>query len=154
MEGAVVHGGLTHEAHDDLITTAILDGESHAGGDRDMTTHDAVSTEKAEQLVEHVHRPALALRAAILPPEQFRHGRARRHAAGQRLSVITIGRDDVIVGTQQRHDTGRNGFLPDIQMAEAADPADGIHLGHALFEATLQQHRVEKLAIRGGRRAV
>jgi len=150
VEGPGVHHRLAHEAGDDLVAAAVLDGEAHAGRDGHMATDDAVPAEEAELLVEHVHRAALAARAAILPPEQLRHDGARCHAPRERLPMIPIGRDDVVVGTEQRDDAGGDGFLPDVQVAEAADATDGIHLGAALLEAALQQHGVEQFAMERG----
>src|ERR1019366_3823454 len=42
VERAVVHGGLTHEAHDRLVAAAILDGERHTGRDGYVSADDAV----------------------------------------------------------------------------------------------------------------
>ena len=69
VEGAVVDRCLAHEAHDDLIATAILDRETDTGRDRNVSADDAMSTQKAERFVEHMHRAALALGAAVLSSE-------------------------------------------------------------------------------------
>ena len=52
--------------------------------------------------VEHVHRAALAARAAVDAAEQLGHDGARRHAARERLPVIAVRRDDVVVRAQHR----------------------------------------------------
>ena len=74
-------------------------------------------------------------------------------AASDRLTVIAISRDHVVVGAKHRHHAGGDRFLPDVEVAEAADLAECVSLGAALLEAALQQHRAEQLASGLGRRA-
>ena len=62
--------------------------------------------------VEQVHRAALAARAAVDAAEQLGHHRARRHAARERLAVIAVGRDDVVVRAQHRDRAGATASWP------------------------------------------
>lgn len=150
MEGAGVDHRLTHEAGDHLIAATIADGEAHARCDGDVSAHDAMAAKEAKLLVEHVHRATLALRAAVLTAEEFGHDRTRRHATRERLSMVAVGGDDVVVGAEQRDDARGDGFLADVEVAEATDATDRVHLGAPLFEAALQEHAVQQLAMQRG----
>ena len=150
VKRAGVHDRLAHEAEAHLIAAAILDREADAGAERHVRADDAVAAEEVEALVEHVHRAALAARAAIDAAEQLGHDGARRDAARERLTVIAIRRDDVVVGAQHRQRSGADRFLPDVEMAEAADLPERVRLGATLLEATLEQHRAEQLEVELG----
>src|SRR5205085_869245 len=80
VEGAVVDGGFTEVAHGDLVGAAVLGGECHAGGERDVAADDAVAAQEAELGVEEVHRAALAAGASRRLAEQLRHQRAASSA--------------------------------------------------------------------------
>ena len=123
VEGAGVHHRLTHEANDHLIGAAILDGEADPGRNGHVPAHNPVSAEEVGIAIEEVHRAPLPASHAIAATEQFGHDRARRYAAGQRLSVIAVGGDDVVIGAEHRNSTGAARLLPDVEVAEAADTA-------------------------------
>ena len=61
----------------------------------------------------------------------------RRHAAHERLAVIAIRGDDIVIVTQRRDDTGRYRFLANVEMTKATNLSDGVHLGAPLLEAAL-----------------
>ena len=147
VKRAGVHDGLAHEAHNHLIATAILDRETDTGRERYVSAHDAVPTKEVRVGVEHVHRTTLATRASILPTEQLGHYAARRDAARERLAVIAIGGDDVIIGAQHAERAGAHCFLPDIEVTEAAHLAQRVGFGRALLEAALQEHGMQELHV-------
>ena len=84
---------------------------------------------------------------AVDAAEQLGHHGARRHAARERLAVIAVGRDDVVVGAEHRERAGAHRFLADVEVAEAADLAERVGLGASLLEAALQQHRPQQLEL-------
>src|SRR5450759_3879949 len=88
MERADVDGRLSEEADADLIAATILDCESDAGRDRNVSTDDGVSAQEVRLGIEDVHGAALAARATGGPAEQLRHDRAGAHSASERLPVI------------------------------------------------------------------
>ena len=150
VEGAGVHDRLAHEADAHLIAAAVLDGEADAGGERDVPADDAVAAEEVHAAVEHVHRAALAVRAAVDAAEQLGHHGARRDAAHERLAVVAVRGDDVVVGPQRGLRARAHGFLSDVQVAEAADLAQRVRLGGAFLEAALEQHVVQQLQVQRG----
>ena len=109
-----------------------------------------MAAEEVLLAAEHMHRAALALGIACGAARQLGHDAFRVHARGQHMAVITIGRNDIVARLQcslQAHD---HGFLPDIEVAEAADQAHAIELPRLLLEAADQQHvRIEFLLKRG-----
>src|ERR1700716_4609567 len=98
MKGPNVYRGLAEEAHAQLVPAPILDGEADAGGDWDVSANDSVPTEEIRLGVEDMHGAALATRASGVAAEQLRHDGARTHSASERLSVIAVRGDDVVVG--------------------------------------------------------
>ena len=146
VKGAGVHHRLAHVAEDHLVAAAILDREADAGGERHVPAHDAVAAEEVQVAVEEVHGAALAVHHAVAAPEQLGHHVARRHAARERLAVVAVGGDDVVVGAKQRERARAHRLLADVEVAEAADLAERVGLGAALLEAALEQHRVQQLA--------
>jgi hypothetical protein len=105
---------------------------------------------KTQLLVEHVHGATFALGTSILPAKQLSHHRVGCHAAHQRLPVIAIGGDDVVVLPERHDDAAGDGFLANIEVAKATNLANGIHLGTPLLEAALQHHRIQQIAIECG----
>ena len=83
VERALGHRAVAEEADDDLVAALVLDGEAHAGRERQVAAHDAVAAEEVRRLVEQVHRAALALRAARRAAEQLGHDPPRIRALGQ-----------------------------------------------------------------------
>ena len=79
--------------------------------------------------------------------EEFGHDGARRHAARQCLAMFAVCADHVIVRTKRRHRADGNGLLADVQVAEAADLADGVRLARALLEPADQDHHAQPLAV-------
>ena len=57
--------------------------------------------------------------------------------------MITVGRDDVVIGAEQRERAGAHRLLADVQVAEATDLSERVRLGGTLLEAALQEHRPE-----------
>ena len=137
----------------DLIAAAILDREADAGRERHVAADDAVAAEEVQCCVSNMCiEPPLPREQPSLPAEQLGHDGARRHAARERLAVIAVRRDDVVVGAKHRDRAGADRLLADVQVAEAADLAERVRLGAALLEAALEQHRAQQLDVQRRRR--
>jgi len=146
VKSADVDGRLSEEADANLITTAILDRESDSGGDRNVATHDAMSAEEVCLGVEDVHGAALAARGSCVAAKQLGHDCSRADSACERLPMIAVGGDHVIIGTDHRHHAGRDRFLSDVEVQEPADLSERVPFGAPLLETTLEEHRMKQLA--------
>ena len=140
MEGPLVHRPVPEEAERDLVGAAQADAVAHARGHRQVAAHDAVSPEVAEGDVVEVHAAALAAAdpgglAAELGQERTRVG-----AAGERVAVVAVGGDEVVVGAQEAHRPDPHRFLSDVEVEEAADLPLDVELGAALLEAADEEH--------------
>ena len=83
-----------------------------------------------------MHGAALASGATGLLAVQLRHDDLGVHAAGQRVSVIPVGCQHVVLlQVQGGHGSHRHRLLADIQMAEAPDLAQPVHLGGFFLQA-------------------
>ena len=61
------------------------------------------------------------------------------------MAVFAVGRDDRIVGVQRVDDAGRDGFLADIEVQEAADLLQPVELRAGLLETADAQHLAHEL---------
>src|SRR3546814_7011878 len=86
-------------------------------------------------------RSALALRNARLAAGQLGLHLLGGNSAQQHVAVITIAGDHRILVRKRRLQPHRDGFLPEIQVAETSNQTDPIQLPGFLIEAT-DQHNV------------
>src|SRR4029453_6292996 len=132
------------EAEDDPLTVLVADGEPDAGRERKVPAHDRVAAQEVDLPVEHVHRAALALGHAVLAPEELGHDAPGVPALGEDVAVLAVAGDRVVVGAQRRHRPHPHALLPDVEVQEAADLAEGVHLGRLLLEPPDQLHLLEE----------
>src|SRR5215469_8852835 len=124
----------------DLPVFAIAMGKGEPGSYRHLRTDDTVAAKKVLLPAEHMHRAALAVRIAAATPGQLGHDTFRIHAAGQHMSVITVGRDDRVAFSECGLHTDDDRLLPDVKVAVAADQPHAVHLASPLLKASDQQH--------------
>ena len=67
-----------------------------------------------------------------------------------RLTVVTVGRDDVVVGAEQRDGARAHRLLADIEVTEAADLPERVRFGAPLLETALKEHGAQKLHVECG----
>ena len=97
MECALIDRAVAKEAKRDAIFVAIFRGESHSDRERNVRADNRVTAIHVLFLVEEMHRTAEPARAAGLLSEKLRHAGVRARAAGQRVRVIAISGDEVII---------------------------------------------------------
>jgi hypothetical protein len=102
-----------------------------------------VTAHEVQAHVEQVHRAALALRAAGGLPVELRHHRARGYAARERLAVLAVGADHVVVGAERGERAHRQRLLADVEVTEAADLPEAVRLARLLLEVADQEHLAE-----------
>ena len=118
---ALVGGAVAEIGQADEVIAAIAVGEGKAGAERHLRADDAVAAVEILLLAEHVHGAALALGIAAAAAGQFGHHALGFHAAGQHVAVVAVAGDDLIALLQRHLHADDDGFLADIEMAEAAD---------------------------------
>ena len=141
----------------DAVVAAIPIREGQAGAERNLGADDAVAAEEALLLAEHVHRAALAAAVAAGAAGEFGHDAARLHAAGQHVAVVAVGGDDLVALAEGGLDADDDGFLADVEVAEAADETHAIELAGLFLEAADEQHVAigfEQLVLAHGLRLV
>src|SRR5204863_8658664 len=106
--------------------------------------------------VEPVHGAALPPRAARRLAVRLGHHGVRGDAARQGLSMLAVRGDHVAGGSQRGERADSHGFLPDVEMAEPADFAEGVRLCGFFFEPADQEHLTQhaplQLRLGGGAR--
>ncbi len=90
--------------------------------------------------VEDVHRAALALAVPGGLAEQLGHDHPRVGAAGQRVAVIAVGAELVVVRAERLGGADRDRLLADVEVAEAVDLALGVGLRCPLLEPADEVH--------------
>ena len=96
-------------------------GEGQSGPERHLRADNAVAAIKTIVRREHMHGPAFSARKTAATAGHFGHYRLRIGAAGQQMTVLAIGGDELVAfaGRQPHADDDR--LLADIEMAETAD---------------------------------
>src|SRR5690242_554719 len=93
----------------------------------------------------HVHRAASALADAGRLAKEFGHDGLWIHAPDNGLAMLAVAADDVVAWAQGAECADTAGLLPDIEMQEAANLAEGIFLGGFLLETPDEHHLVVHL---------
>ena len=127
-----------------MIVAAIAVGEGEAGAERDLRADDAVAAVEFLLPAEHVHGAALALGIAAAASGQLGHHALGVHAAGQHVAVVAVAGDDLIALLERHLHADDDGFLADIEMAEAADQPHAVELAGLFLEAPDQQHVAQR----------
>ena len=139
---ALIDRGFAKETKRNLIRTLVFRSERNTGCQWNLPADNAVSAKKVHFLVEHVHRAALALRASAGFAEELGHDRLGSHALGDRMRMLAITGEHVIVLADGRDRANGHGFLTNVEMAEAANLTGAIRFRGFFFEATDQKHLV------------
>ena len=145
-ERPLVGRAVAEHAHGDLVEPLVVGRERHPGGQRQVAADDPVAAHEALLEVEHVHRAAAPVRDAVLAAEQLGHHAVGVGAAGQRVAVRAVRRDQVVLVAHRAHRADDRRLLADREVQEAADLGLRVHLAGALLEAPDQHHRLEPLA--------
>ncbi len=145
VKRADVHSGFPEGADTDLVSAAVFDRESNACRDWNVAADDSVSAEEVGLRIEKVHGSAFAAGAPGFASEKLRHDCSRADSARQRLAVIAVSGDDVVIGPDHGHDAGRDRFLADVQVTEPANFSQRVCFRAPLFEAALEHHRSQQL---------
>ncbi len=145
MKCALIDCTVPEEAERHSIFAAIFRGERHSRRERNVRADDGVTAIHVIFFVEEMHRTAEPTRATGFLAKQLGHAGIGAGAARERVCVIAIRRDDVIVVAHRRNRTRHQSFLPDIEMTEAANLLRLILLARTFFETTDQQHQREHL---------
>src|SRR5262249_39932613 len=137
---SLVGGAVSEISERNVVVAPILIGESEPGSERDLGADDAVTAEKPLLDRKHVHRAAFALGIASAPAGQLRHHALGVHAAGQHMAVVAVSGDDCVAPLDRHLHADDDGFLTDIEMAEAADQPHAVYLSGLLLQPANEQH--------------
>ena len=140
MELSLVDSAVAEEADHDLVAAAVLDGQREPHGDGQVTAHDGVSPHEALLHVEQVHGSALAAAGARDLAHQLGHHGIRGHAPGQRVAVVAVVGDDIVVLAEVGERPNRDGFLTYVEVEEASDLAVHVQALALLLEPTYEEH--------------
>jgi hypothetical protein len=140
VPGAHVHRAVAELAEHCLLLALADQRERHPGRYRQLAGDDPPAAVVAARDVEHVHRAAAPVGAAVGAAEELRHHRVRRDPAGQREAVAAVPGDEQVVLLQRRHRADRRRLLPRGQVAVAADPRRLVLALRGLLEAADQEH--------------
>jgi len=137
---ALVRGTVAEIRETDPAVVPILVCEGKPCAERHRCADNAVAAVEAFVGRKHVHGTALAFGAAVAAPRQLRHDGFRFHTARQRVAVVAVCGDDLIARLERHLHADNNGFLSDVEVAEAADVTHAVELAGLFLEAADQQH--------------
>src|SRR6185437_12887327 len=97
-----------------------------------------------------MHRTAPAATASGGLAVHLTHHRLDWYAAGQRVAVLAVGGDDVVIGRERLVHPDCHCFLADIDVHETADFPGAVHLDAFFLEAPDEHHLGQQVpAVRG-----
>ncbi len=137
---ALVDGTVTQIGHANLVFATVFVAKGNTGSERNLRTHDTMTTIEILFLGEHVHRAAFTAGIPAFAARQFGHHTGGIHAGCKHMSVIAITGDNTIFVRCGGLHADNNGFLPDIKVAETANETHAIQLTGFFFKATDQKH--------------
>ncbi len=138
-------GAVAEEADRRSAVFLLLLGEGHAGGQGNLAAHDAVSAPHALGVVEHVHRPALALGDPGGLAVELGHESFGLQAQGQRVAVVPVAREQPVEALLHPGRGARTDrLLAVVQVAEATDLLEAVHLTGLLFEPADEEHLLQQ----------
>jgi hypothetical protein len=105
------HRAVAEEADRDAVLPLHPVAEREPDRERQPAADDGVAAVEVRLRVEEMHRPAASARAAGRLAEHLGQRRLHRDAAGERMAMLAVGRDDAIALRERRHDTDRNRLL-------------------------------------------
>src|SRR5205823_5236291 len=145
VKGALIDRADAEKAKGNAIFISIFAGESKTAGERDVGADDGVSTVHVMFFIEKMHRTTESTGTARIFAKKFGHAGIGAGSADQRVGVIAIGGDKVIVEPNSRDRAGHDRLLADVKMTKAADFLGLILLAGALFKTPDEQHQPEHL---------
>ena len=145
VESSLIDRAVTEEAKRDPIFVPVLGGKSHSHRQRNVGANNSMTAVHVIFPVEKMHGATQALRAAGLLSKKLCHTGIRTCPASERVSVIAISGNDVIVFAHSREGACYDGFLTNVKMTKAAYFLRLILLTGAFLKAPDQQHKREHL---------
>ena len=115
------------------------DGQGQTAGD------DRVATPEAGGAVEQMHGPAVATRATLLLAIHLSHDRVHRHPAQQRMAMLAVGGDHIVLRLQVGHHPSGDRLLADVEVQKTADLAFAVELSAALLKPPDAQHVAQSI---------
>ena len=91
-----------------------------------------------------MHRAALALGTPRRLAEKFCHALIHAHSHRQRVAVVAISRDDMVVGAHQRAGANSHAFLADVKMEKSTHFAALVGFKGGLLESAHAHHIFEE----------
>src|ERR1700731_1674987 len=145
MKSSLVDRAIAKKTKRNPIFISIFAREGQSGREWNMRADNGVPTVHVILAIEEMHRAAETARAAGFFAEEFGHAGLGTGSARERVGMIAVRGDDVVVTSRRRDRTTDDGFLADVKMAEAADFLSLILLTGAFFKTPDQQHQREHL---------
>ena len=102
VKATLIDRAIAEKAKRNPVFVPIFRGESQPDGERNMRADNGVPAIHVMFLVEKMHRTAEPARAAGRLAKKFRHAGISASAASQRMRMIAIRGDEVIIGPSGR----------------------------------------------------
>ena len=141
---ALVDSPVTQKAEAATFQALVFQAVGKAEAKRGLAGHDPVTAPVVFFRCEKMHRAALAARAAGGLAEKLRHAGVHVHPHRERVAVVPVGGDHVVVFPQERYRPNRDRFLADVKVEEPPHFALVVILQRRLLEPADAQHLREK----------
>ena len=123
MVGALVDRSVAHEAERTALESFVFEPVSKPQAQWCLAADDSMPAPVVFVGGEEVHRAAFAARATGRFSEKFRHAFIHAHAHGERVTVVAVGCNDMVVFAHERYRPDSNRLLSDIKVEKSAHHA-------------------------------
>ena len=97
--------------------------------------------------IEKVHGPTQTSRASGRLAQKLSHASVKTGTSGNRMGVIAVGSDDVIVITRCGQGSNHDCFLANIEVTKPSNFLLLVSLRRTLFKTPNEKHLVEKVKL-------
>ena len=97
--------------------------------------------------IEKMHGPTQTSRASGRLAQKLSHASVKTGTSGNRMGVIAVGSDDVIVITRCGQGSNHDCFLANIEVTKPSNFLLLVSLGGALLKAANEKHLVEQVKL-------
>lgn len=148
-EDALIGRSVPEERDCDRARPEPPGGECETDRVRDSPADDAVRAHGALGDRAHVHRPPFATAVTAGPAEDLGEHPSRIQSARKHVVVATVGRGDLVSGSQRRADAHGSRLLPDRKVDYPDESSPLVEIGERLFEEANSEHHPKPLRCSG-----
>ena len=121
VKAPLIYSRIPHKAYANQVLPTVFDLPTNTSGQRNLSSNNTMTSEKAGISAENVHRAALPTRHSSDTTIKLGHNCLRANPLCNSLCMGSVSTDSIIFWLKHFNHAGRTSFLSDMEMAEASD---------------------------------